>query len=84
MMRIKRTGKMLPFLDVHIGNPFFAHGRVWVRTEGNAATHLVSTGHWGSACDFLIDGTVRPSRKHGFPNDDLCEQVEAVTIENEE
>ena len=83
-MRIKRTGKMIPFLDVHIGNPFWAHGKVWVRTDGNAASELASTGQWSSCCNFLIDGTVRPSREYGFPNNDLCEEVEAVTIEIEE
>jgi hypothetical protein len=79
-MQLKRTGKMMPFLDVHIGNPFWAHDGYWVRTDGSAATRLESSGHHGSCCDFLIDGTVRPTQRYGFPNNDLCEEVEAVEL----
>jgi len=78
---IRRTGTRLPFLDVHIGNPFWAHGRLWVRTDGDAATQLVSVGEHGLAANFLIDGTVHSSRRHGFPNNDLCEEVESATVE---
>lgn len=81
-MRLVRTGQKLPFLDVHIGNPFWAHNRVWIRTSGTGATELASSRTWSSSCDFLIDGTVRPTKRYGFPNDDLCEEVEALEYES--
>lgn len=77
-MELRRTGKKMPFLDVHIGNPFWAHERVWIRTDGDAATELASSGTFASSCNFLIDGTVRPTKQYGFPNKDLCEEVEAI------
>lgn len=79
-MRLERTGKSMPFLDVQIGNPFWAHNRVWGRTDGDAATELHDTGEHSSCCNFLIDGTVRPKRTYGFPNRDLCEEVEGIKV----
>lgn len=57
-----RTGKMVPFLEVGMGQPFYAHGKVWVRTSYEAATELTSTPirHGGklihaSCCNFVTD-----------------------------
>lgn len=61
-MNFTRTGKMVPFLDVNIGSPFFAHDKVWVRTSYEAATELNSTPirsegklMMSSCCSFTID-----------------------------
>ena len=95
-MKIERTFQTIAFLDLDIGSPFWAHGRLWVRTDGDSATELKSSPDLNverfnrdraSSCNFLIDGTVRPVEgPYGFPNNDLCELVEAVkiTVETEE
>ena len=61
-MQIVRTGKMVPFLEISIGSPFWAHDKVWVRTSYSAATVLGSTpirseGRMSlmSTCNFTID-----------------------------
>lgn len=61
-MNITRTGKMVPFLSINIGSPFFAHDRVWIRTAYEAATELNSTPireegklMLSSCCNFNID-----------------------------
>lgn len=57
-----RTGRLVPFLDVGIGQPFWAFGKVWIRTAYDAATELTSTPQrkaglrpLASCCNFLID-----------------------------
>ena len=50
-----RTGKRIPFLKLQIGNPFFAHGKVWIRTSYEAATELTYSGCHSSTCNFTID-----------------------------
>lgn len=57
-----RTGRLVPFTDVGIGQPFWAHGKVWVRTSYEAATEMTSTPqrnaglrNWASTCNFAID-----------------------------
>lgn len=57
-----RTGKLVRFLDTSIGQPFWAHGKVWIRTSYDAATELGGTSQrrYGfillhSTCNFLID-----------------------------
>lgn len=85
---LRRTGRKMAFLDLDIGSPFWAHGRLWVRTNGTTGTVLRSApntrqdplGTTPSACNFLIDGTTYPSRRYGFPDNDRCEEVEAVDV----
>ena len=50
-----RTGKIVPFKSVDIGNPFFAHDRVWIRTGREAGTELHGTGERSSSCNFTTD-----------------------------
>jgi hypothetical protein len=78
-MHIQRSGKKVPFLDLGIGSPFYAHGRVWVRTDFDAATELKGSeeGAGASTCNFLIDGTVKSVR--AAPGT-VCEEVETVEI----
>lgn len=54
-----RTGKLVPFLEVPIGQPFWAHGAVWTRTAYDAATRLEGAATRGSCCNFLIDAIDR-------------------------
>jgi hypothetical protein len=78
-MSIERSGRMIPFLDLNIGAPFFAHGKYWVRTDTESATVLKGSadGSWASSCNFLIDGTVKSL--HAVPGT-VCEEVETVEI----
>ena len=73
-MKLKRTGAIIPFLDVGVGCAYFAHGKVWVRTDYAVGVELMGS-QWtsGSACNFLIDGTMKSERQ-----DRLSEPVEAV------
>jgi hypothetical protein len=76
-MKIERTGEMVAFLDIGIGSPFFAHKRLWVRTDFDAAAELRHTrDRFGSTRNFLIDGTVEPKYGSG----EKCELVEAVRL----
>lgn len=52
---LRRTGKLIPFLSISIGNPFWAHGRVWIRTGYTDASELVTSQHHGSCCNFDMD-----------------------------
>ena len=52
---MQRTGEKIKFLDVHIGNPFYAHSKVWVRTTYQAAAELGDSGERKSVCNFTID-----------------------------
>ncbi len=74
-----RSGTKVPFLDLHIGSPFYAHGKFWVRTDFEAASELKGSadGAWASCCNFLIDGTVRSVR--AAPGT-VCEEVETVEM----
>lgn len=54
-MELQRTGKKIKFLDVHIGNPFYAHNTIWIRTSYKGATVLGNSGTHQSACNFTID-----------------------------
>jgi len=49
------TGAMVPFLDVNIGHPFFAHNRFWIRTSREAAAELGSSRSHTSVCNFTLD-----------------------------
>lgn len=84
-MQLIRTGKKIAFLDVHIGSPFFAHGKIWVRTAFDAATVLQGStdGLWASCCNFIIDGTTRPVRGPYSHAGETCEEVECVEIKTE-
>ena len=78
-MRLVRTGKMMPFLDVQMGAVYFAHDRYWTRCDYDAGIVLTGAGdRMGSACNFLIHGTV-PSEwtQPGI----MCEPVEVVRLE---
>lgn len=51
-----RTGRMIRFKDVSMGQPFFAYGAYWTRCAYEAGTELA--GHdWvgAAACSFGID-----------------------------
>ena len=57
-----RTGVLVPFRDVSIGQPFWAHGKVWTRTSREAASAFGSTNQrvngfifLGNCCNFVID-----------------------------
>lgn len=52
---LRRSGMLTPFTRVSIGNPFWAHGKVWVRTSYEAATELKPTGQIASCCNFMSD-----------------------------
>ena len=54
-MILKRTGRMAPFLSLYMGNPFWAHGKVWIRDSYEAACVLESSGKIASCCNFMID-----------------------------
>ena len=55
-MNLRRTRKMVKFTDLCVGNPFFAHGRVWIRIDELSAVALGSSGDYGgSCCDFTLD-----------------------------
>ena len=79
-MQLVRSGKRIAFLDLHIGSPFFAHGKFWVRTDFDAATVLQDStdGLWPSACNFIIDGTTKPARGPYSHAGETCEEVECV------
>lgn len=81
-MQITRTGKKIAFLDIHIGSPFFAYGKVWVRTAFDAATVLLSSeaGLGANVCNFIIDGTTTPKRGPYSHKGETCEEVECVEI----
>lgn len=81
-MQIVRTGEKSAFLDLNIGSPFFAHGKIWVRTAFDAATVLQDSdaGSSASTCNFLIEGTVRPKRGPYSHEGELCEEVETVLV----
>lgn len=49
------TGKKMKFTSVSIGNPFYAHGKMWVRTGREAGTELRNSGEHASSCNFTID-----------------------------
>jgi len=53
--RLHRTGNKILFLDCHIGHPFFAHDKFWVRTDYDAAATLGSSLEHTSVCTFTID-----------------------------
>lgn len=55
MVELKRTGKSIKFLDVHIGHPFYAHNKIWIRTDYPAAAELGDSGSHTSVCNFTID-----------------------------
>lgn len=74
---LARTGKLVPFLEVSIGQPFWAHDAVWIRTAYDAATQLGNTsqrryGHifMGNTCSFVID--------------DIDKEVEAMTYSSQD
>lgn len=79
---IKRTGKKIAFLDLHIGSPFYAHGGLWVRTSFSAATRLENSesGLYANCCNFLIDGTTTPVRGPYSHAGETCEEVECVEV----
>ena len=52
---LQRTGKRIKFTDVAIGNPFFAHGKMWTRTSYSGATQMASSGWHASSCSFDLD-----------------------------
>lgn len=52
---LRRTGKRVLFDRVPFGNPFFAHGKMWVRISGTGATHMASSDYHASCCSFDID-----------------------------
>lgn len=53
---LRATGKRIRFLEVAIGNPFAAHGCIWVRTSYEAATKIAYSGYKAaSCCNFTID-----------------------------
>lgn len=53
--KLQLTDTLIPFLDVNIGNPFFAHNTVWIRTSYEAAARLGGSGEHTSVCNFTID-----------------------------
>jgi hypothetical protein len=55
MIALRRTGRMVPFLDVNIGQPFFAHGAFWTRYDREAASKMAGSQTHGSCCTFTID-----------------------------
>lgn len=62
VMQLVRTHKKVSFLTVSIGQPFWAHNSVWIRTDYAAATELQSTTrraegilHITNVCNYLID-----------------------------
>ena len=87
---LRTTGKAIEFLKVAIGNPFAAHGRIWIRTSYEAATELAYSGyHAARTCNFtdeeedrvvemvnvIIDGK-EEGDKHGITlNPDLLATV---------
>lgn len=52
---LRATGKRIRFKDVSIGNPFAAHGKMWVRISYEAAMQLAYSGYRASVCNFTID-----------------------------
>lgn len=62
------TGKAIEFLKVGIGNPFAAHGRIWIRTSYEAATELAYSGYIGArTCNFTLE-----------PEDKIVEMVNVI------
>lgn len=57
--QLVRVGRKVPFLELNIGNPFWAHDEVWIRTSYSGATQLKPSGKRGSSCNFTIDGSDR-------------------------
>lgn len=55
MITLTRTGRKVEFKSVHIGQPFVAHDRFWVRFTASAATELHGSLTFGSCCDFTIE-----------------------------
>lgn len=69
---MRRTGVRIPFLQVSIGRPFWAHGRAWIRTSRSGASELRdSDSILGNVCSFDLDPvdawveamTVEPSQR---------------------
>ena len=54
MYELRRTGKAISFKTVGIGNPFFAHGKIWIRVDYDAAKQLVPSDMHSSVCNFVI------------------------------
>lgn len=78
-MKVIRTGEIIPFLDLGIGCAFYAHKRIWVRTNYSVGVVLMGS-QWtsGSACDFLIEGTLKSA--HSSNGNTLSEPVEVVKL----
>lgn len=77
-LKLRTTGRKMPFLDIDIGAPFYAHGEFWVRVSGNTGVILMnSDGGVRSYRDFLLDGVVLTDR-HGHKV--VCGEVEIVEI----
>ncbi len=57
ILTLRRSDATLLFLNVGIGQPFWAHDKVWIRTDYEAATELGSTGQFNrkSTCNFTLD-----------------------------
>ena len=69
MVNLRKTGKKVRFLDVSIGQPFYAHNRFWVRISYEGASELrASLCHAATCCNFTIDA-----------EDEFVEEVESVT-----
>ncbi len=67
-MNLRRTGNAIEFIDVSIGQPFFAHNKFWTRISPEVAAALSGSLHKGaSCCNFAID-----------EEDKFVEQVECV------
>jgi hypothetical protein len=70
---LRATGKRIRFTEVMIGNPFAAHGKMWVRTSYEAASELAYSGYRaGSVCNFMTD-----------PEDEWVEFVNVIIDGNE-
>ncbi len=60
-MELRRTGRMVEFLSISIGSPFWAHNRFWVRTNREVGTELRTTNvsqetkRGVSSCNFNLD-----------------------------
>lgn len=52
---LRATGKMIPFADVHIGQPYYAYGKFWSRSSYNAGTEIRGSDHICSTCNFMTD-----------------------------
>lgn len=55
-VELVRTGKQIKFVDVSIGQLFYAHDAFWTRTSWVAASVVSSsTNHHSNVCNFTID-----------------------------